>query len=127
MRKIIQTDQAPAAIGPYVQAIDTGTSLHLSGQLPINMATNDIPDNIEEQTKHSLKNIRAIVEAAGYDFSDIIHCTIYLTDMADFSAVNEVYGQAFPEGAYPTRSCIAVREIPKGARVEIEALAKKDH
>jgi len=120
----IKTDKAPSAVGPYSQAIEVNNTLYLSGQLPINPKDGNMPESIGEQTQQSLNNIRAILEKADYSINNLIHCTIYLTDMEDFSTVNEVYGAFFDE-KFPTRSCFAVKELPKNASVEIEATAVK--
>lgn len=122
-KEIISTDQAPAAIGPYVQAVRSGGLLFLSGQLGFDMTDGSIPEAVEEQAANSLKNLQTILREAGTDKSRVVKTTIFLTDMGDFGKVNEVYG-AFFEGNYPARSCVAVRELPKAAKVEIECIAE---
>ncbi len=122
----IQTDQAPAAIGPYSQAIDSGASLvFVSGQLPIDPTTGAfVPGGIREQTRQSLTNAQAILAAAGLNLSNVVKTTVFLADMGDFAAMNEVYAQFFA-APYPARSAVAVKTLPKGALVEIECIAAK--
>ncbi len=125
--KAIQTEKAPAAIGPYSQAIDSGAGIvFVSGQLPINPATGAFPEGgIREQTAQSLGNARAILEAAGLGLQNVIKTTVFLADMADFAAMNEVYAQFFA-APFPARSAVAVRTLPKGALVEIECIAARN-
>lgn len=122
MKKVISTTAAPGAIGPYSQAIDTGTFVFASGQIPLDPATGEIPQGIAAQTARSLANVRAILEAAGLTMANVVKTTVFLSDMANFGPMNEVYAQAFAE-PYPARSAVAVRELPKGVLVEIEVLA----
>lgn len=122
MKKVIATTAAPGAIGPYSQAIDTGTFVYASGQIPVNPATGEIPEGITAQTEQSLRNVAAILEAAGLTMSNVVKTTVFLSDMANFGAMNEVYARAF-EMPYPARSAVAVRELPKGVMVEIEVIA----
>lgn len=124
--KAIHTDKAPAAIGPYSQAIDSGAGIiFVSGQLPIDPATGTFPDGgIREQTRQSLCNARAILEAAGLGLQHVVKTTVFLADMADFAAMNEVYAQFFA-APFPARSAVAVKTLPKGALVEIECIAAK--
>ena len=124
--KAIQTEQAPAAIGPYSQAIDSGAGLvFVSGQLPIDPATGAFPEGgIREQTRQSLSNARAILETAGLGLQQVVKITVFLADMADFAAMNEVYAQFF-SAPFPARSAVAVKTLPKGALVEIECIAAK--
>ena len=124
--KAIQTEKAPAAIGPYSQAIDSGAGLvFVSGQLPIDPATGAFPEGgIQEQTSQSLSNARAILEAAGLGLQQVVKTTVFLADMADFAAMNEVYAQFF-SAPFPARSAVAVKTLPKGALVEIECIAAK--
>ena len=117
----ISTEGAPSAIGPYSQAVERNGMLFISGQLPIDPGTGTMPDTASAQTERSLMNIRAIAEAAGYDMSDCVKLTIYLSDLTSFSEVNEVYRTFFTE-PYPARSCIEVSAIPKGAMLEIDAI-----
>ncbi|MBR4524124.1 MAG: RidA family protein [Bacteroidales bacterium] len=125
--KAIQTEKAPAAIGPYSQAIDSGADIvFVSGQLPINPATGAFPEGgIREQTRQSLSNARAILEAAGLGLQDVVKTTVFLADMADFAAMNEVYAQFFA-APFPARSAVAVKTLPKGALVEIECIAARN-
>ena len=125
MNKVINTDQAPAAIGPYSQAIQKGDFLFASGQLGIDPATGEfVEGGVKEQTIQVFKNIRAIISEAGYTMGNIVKTTVFLADMADFATVNEVYASQF-EGAFPARSAIAVRTLPKNGLVEIEVIAIK--
>ena len=124
--KPISTPQAPAAIGPYSQAVDSGTGLvFLSGQLPIDPATGAFPEGgVKEQTHQSLCNAKAILEAAGLSLSQVVKTTVFLADMGDFAAMNEVYASFFCE-PFPARSAVAVKTLPKGALVEIECIAAR--
>lgn len=119
---VISTPNAPAAIGAYSQAIKAGNLLFASGQLGINPATGELPASFSEQAEQSLKNVKAILEEAGLSFSNVVKATVYMSDMANFAALNEVYGRYFVK-PYPTRSAVAVKELPKGALVEIEVIA----
>ena len=122
--KPISTNKAPAAIGPYSQALDSGAGLiYLSGQLPIDPATGAFPEGgIKEQTRQSLLNAEAILIEAGLSLSNVVKTTVFLADMGDFVAMNEVYSQFFLP-PYPARSAVAVKTLPKGALVEIECIA----
>ncbi|MBP5539720.1 MAG: RidA family protein [Bacteroidales bacterium] len=122
--KAIQTDQAPAAIGPYSQAIDSGAGLvFVSGQLPIDPATGAFaPGGVREQTRQSLTNAQAILAAAGLGLGNVVKTTVFLADMGDFAAMNEVYAQFF-SAPCPARSAVAVKSLPKNALVEIECIA----
>ena len=123
MKKVIKTTKAPAAIGPYNQAIQVGNLVYTSGQIPIDPATgNFVEGGIKEQTRQSLLNVKAILEEAGLTMSDVIKTTIFMADMNDFSDMNAVYSEFFPE-PYPARSAVAVKTLPKGALVEIEVVA----
>lgn len=125
MKKVISTTNAPKAVGPYSQAIQLGDMLFCSGQISINPETGEVfTGDIKTQTQMVLKNIAGVLDAAGMNFSNIVKATIFLTDMNDFAAVNEVYGAAFPAQP-PARSCVAVAALPKGVNVEIEVLAHK--
>ena len=121
-KKIINTEKAPAAIGPYVQAIEANGTLYVSGQLGINMETGEIPEDVADQARCSLKNMSEILAEAGIDYKYVIKTTIFLTDMGDFGTVNEVYGEFF-QGENPARSCVAVKTLPKDGKVEIECIA----
>lgn len=122
----LSTAAAPAAIGPYSQAIDSGAGLvFVSGQLPIDPATGAFPEGgVKEQTRQSLTNARAILESAGLSLANVVKTTVFLADMADFAAMNEVYASFF-EAPFPARSAVAVKALPKGALVEIECIAAK--
>ena len=123
--KAISTKNAPAAIGPYSQAIEANGFIYASGQLPINPATGAFPEGgIKEQTRQSLLNAQAILKEAGSDLNKVVKTTVLLADIADFAAMNEVYASFF-EAPYPARSAFAVRDLPKGALVEIEMIAVK--
>ncbi len=124
--KAIHSEHAPAAIGPYSQAIDSGAGLvFVSGQLPIDPATGAFPGGgIREQTRQSLLNARAILEAAGLGLGNVVKTTVFLADMGDFAAMNEVYAQFFA-APYPARSAVAVKTLPKGALVEVECIAAR--
>ena len=125
MKNVISTPNAPAAIGPYSQAIETDGYLFTSGQIPINPATGEVEGTtIEEQAGQVMKNIGAVLEAAGLDFSHVVKTTCFLADLADFAAFNAVYGKYFPEAA-PARSCFAVAGLPKGAKLEVETICVK--
>ena len=125
MNKIIHTENAPAAIGPYSQAVQAGNLLFVSGQIPIDPATGAFAgEDIVTQTRQSLTNLRAIVEEAGYSLSDVVKVTVLMADMADFAAMNGVYAEFFKENC-PARAAFAVKELPRGAKVEIEAIAAK--
>ena len=125
MKKAISTQNAPGAIGPYSQAIEANGFIYLSGQLPIVPATGAFPEGgIKEQTRQSLLNAQAILKEAGADLSNVVKTTVLLADIADFGAMNEVYAEFF-SAPYPGRSAFAVRDLPKGALVEIEMIAAK--
>ena len=125
MKVKIETAKAPAAIGPYSQGISAGELVFVSGQLPIDPATGVMPEDIASQTRQSLCNLKSILEAAGSGMDKVCKTTVFLQDMNDFAAMNQVYEEAFGEGAYPARSAVAVAKLPKGASVEIEAIACK--
>lgn len=122
--KQIATNNAPAAIGPYSQAIEVNGMVFASGQLPINPATGTFPDGIKEQTRQSLTNAKAILEEAGTDLTHVVKTTVFLSDMDNFGAMNEVYAEFFQQ-PYPARSAVAVKTLPKNALVEIECIAVK--
>ena len=124
MNNAISTEKAPAAIGPYSQAMKAGDTIYVSGQLPIDPATGAFAgDDITAQTRQSLTNIRSILEAAGADMSKVVKTTVLLKNIADFAAMNEVYAQFFQE-PFPARSAVQVARLPKDAKVEIEAIAQ---
>ena len=123
--KSIHTNQAPAAIGPYSQAIEANGMIFASGQIPIDPATGQfVEGGIQEQTRQALTNARNILQAAGTDMENVIKTTVYLSDIHNFAAMNEVYAQFFTE-PFPARSAVSVKDLPKGALVEIEVLAIK--
>ncbi len=123
MKKVISTEAAPAAIGPYSQAIEHNGVLHCSGQIPLDPATMQIVgDNASDQAKQVMKNLGAVLEAAGSDFSKILKCSIFLDDMGDFGEVNEVYGSYFKSDP-PARETVAVQTLPKSVLVEISCIA----
>lgn len=123
--KQISTQNAPAAIGPYSQAIEVNGFVYASGQLPIDPATGAFPEGgVKEQTRQSLLNVKAILEEAGLALSNVVKTTVYLADMGDFAAMNEVYSQFFAQ-TFPARSAIAVKALPKGALVEVEVVAAR--
>lgn len=122
MKQVISTDKAPAAIGPYSQAIKANGFLFASGQIPIDPATGAFPEGIEAQTEQSLKNVKAILEAEGLTFADVVKTTVFIQNMGDFAKVNEIYSRYFTENP-PARSCVEVAKLPKGALVEIEIIA----
>ncbi len=126
MKKIIATPNAPAAIGPYSQAVEVNDMLFLSGQIPINPQSGEIVDrNIKEQTLQVFKNIAAILEKSGYKMNQIVKTTVFISDMSLFGEMNEVYAQQFSD-EFPARSTIAVKGLPKGALIEIEVVAIKE-
>jgi 2-iminobutanoate/2-iminopropanoate deaminase len=125
MKKIFSTSKAPAAIGPYSQAVEMRNTLYISGQIPINPQTGKIIEgDITAQTEQVFRNIAAILEVAGYKFSDVIKSTCMLSDITDFKAMNEVYVRYYTE-KYPARSAFAVKALPLGALIEIETIAMK--
>lgn len=124
MKNVVKTDKAPGAIGPYSQGIQVGNMYFFSGQLPLNAKTGVMPETIEEQTKQSLENIKGLLESQGMDLSNVVKTTVFLDNIADFGAMNEVYAQYFVE-PYPARSAVEVGKLPKDALVEIEVIAVK--
>lgn len=119
--KIINTDRAPGAIGPYSQAYEINGAVYTSGQLPVNPATGEMPTGIAAQARQSYENVQAILTAAGSDCEKVFKTTCFLADMNDFAAFNEIYAQYFTSKR--ARSCVAVKQLPKGALCEIEAIA----
>lgn len=123
MKKVISTSKAPAAIGPYSQAIQVGNFVYTSGQIPIDPSTGQFAEGgIKEQTRQSLLNVKAILEESGLTLGDVVKTTVFMADMNDFADMNSVYAEFFSE-PYPARSAVAVRTLPKGALVEIEVVA----
>lgn len=121
-KQIISTNNAPAAIGPYSQGISLENLIFVSGQIPVNPETGEIAKDIREQTKQSMKNIESILKQSGASLNDVVKITIFVTDLSNFTDVNEVYGSFFTEN-YPARSCVEVSKLPKGVGIEIEAIA----
>ncbi|WP_455109728.1 RidA family protein [Porphyromonas sp.] len=124
MKKIIATDKAPAAIGPYSQAVLLDDTLYASGQLGIDPSTGNFPEGITAQTEQSFRNIHAILAEAGMTIDDVVKTTCFLADMGDFAAMNAVYERQF-SGSFPARSAVAVKTLPKNGLVEIEIIARK--
>lgn len=124
MKKVIHTENAPAAIGPYSQAIEANGMLFISGQIPVDPATGIVPEGITAQTEQVMKNIAAILDEAGYTFDNVVKTTCLLSDIANFGAMNEVYAKYFTSNP-PARAAFAVRDLPKGVMVEIESIAVK--
>ena len=122
--RIIQSKNAPAAIGPYSQAIMAGNLLFTSGQLGLNPETGALPETVEEQTKQSLKNVQAILEEAGLQKTDVIKTVVFLKNMSDFAVVNGIYADFFGDHK-PARSCVEVAQLPKGGLIEIEVVASR--
>ena len=123
MREIVSTEKAPGAIGPYSQAIKTGGMMYCSGQIPIDPATGEFVSNdISEQTEQVLKNLAAVLEAGGTSLDNVVKTTVFLADMSDFAAMNEVYGRYFSENK-PARATVQAARLPRDARVEIECIA----
>jgi len=125
MKRIINTPNAPAAIGPYSQAVEVGNTLYISGQIPLNPETMKVVEGgISEQTEQVLKNIGAILSEAGYTFQDVVKSTCLLSDIANFKAMNEVYAKYYSENS-PARASFAVKDLPLGVLIEIETIAAK--
>lgn len=124
MKKAISTTKAPGAIGPYSQAIDAGSFVFISGQIPVNPGTGNIPEGITAQTAQSISNIKAILAEAGLSVDNVVKTTVFLANMGDFAAMNEVYAANFTS-PFPARSAVAVKELPKQVLVEIEVIAVK--
>ena len=124
MKQVINTANAPKAIGPYSQAIKAGNTLYISGQIPINPQTGTVPEGITAQTEQVMNNIEAILTEAGYSFAEVVKSTCLLSDMKNFAAMNEVYGSRYKENP-PARAAFAVKELPLGVLVEIETIAVK--
>ena len=124
MKKVIATEKAPKAVGPYSQAIEVDGTLYVSGQIPVVPEDGSVPSSIEEQTRQSLKNVGAILEAAGMTYDNVVKTTVLLDDIANFKAMNEIYAEFFV-GDKPARACYQVAALPMGVKVEIEAVAVK--
>lgn len=126
MKKMISTSKAPAAIGPYSQAIQVGNLIYTSGQIPIDPATGQLVEGgVKEQTRQSLNNIQAILQEAGLTMTSVVKTTVFMADMADFADMNSIYAEFFTE-PYPARSAVAAKTLPKNALVEIEVVAEKE-
>ncbi len=124
MKKAISTDKAPAAIGPYSQAIEVNGMIYTSGAIPVNPETQMIPEGVEAQADQAIYNMKAILEAAGTTIENVIKTTVFIKDMNDFTKINEVYAKHFT-GTFPARSCVEVARLPKDVLLEIEAIAVK--
>ena len=124
MKISISTSSAPTAVGPYSQAVESGGFIFVSGQLPVDPATGEIPDGAAAQAERVFANVLAILAVAGLRPESVVKTTVFLADLADFAAVNEVYARVFP-APFPARSCVQVAAIPKGARLEVEAIAAR--
>ena len=124
MRQVINTDQAPAPVGPYNQAIASGNTLYISGQIPIDPATGElIQSDIETETRQVMHNLGAVLHAAGIDYGNILMCTVYVSDMNDYGRINGVYSQFFDDETAPARALVEVTGLPKGANIEISVIA----
>lgn len=124
-KRIVRTDRGPKAIGPYSQAVDLGDLVFVSGQIPLDPATQQtVPGDIKAQTERVLRNLQGIVEAAGLSLGHVVRTTVFLADLAEFPAMNEVYATFFPQDP-PARSTVQVAALPKGARIEIDAIARR--
>ena len=122
MKHVVSTAAAPAALGSYSQGIDAGPFVFVSGQLPVDPATGEIPDDAAAQAERAFANVRAILAAAGLGLEHVAKTTVFLSDLADFAAVNEVYSRMF-SAPFPARSCVQAAALPRGARLEVEAIA----
>ena len=124
MKKVISTDKAPAAIGPYSQAIEVNGMVYTSGVIPVNPATGGIPEGPKAQAEQAMKNLSNLLEAAGSSLEKVVKTTVFIKEMNDFGAINEVYADFFP-APFPARSCVEVARLPKDVMLEIEAVAVK--
>lgn len=118
----VSTPSAPAALGPYSQAVDTGSTVYCSGQLGLDPATGNLADGVQAQTHQALKNLQAVLNEAGLSLDNVVKTTVFVQDLADFGTVNEIYGTYF-HGGFPARSCVQIAALPKNALVEIECIA----
>ncbi|MDD2958531.1 MAG: RidA family protein [Lachnospiraceae bacterium] len=125
MKKVISTDKAPAAIGPYSQAIEVNGLVYTSGQIPVDPATGAAPEGAAAQAEQAFKNLAALLEAAGSSMAQVIKTTVFIKDMNDFGTINEVYARYFP-APFPSRSCVEVARLPKDVLLEVEAIAVKN-
>lgn len=124
MKKVVKTDLAPGAIGPYSQGIDLGDIIFFSGQIPLVPATGEMPEGIEAQAKQAFENVKGLLESQGLDFSHVVKTTVFLDNMDDFNTVNGIYAEYFVE-PFPARSAVEVAKLPKGALIEVEIIATK--
>lgn len=124
MTKVVKTDKAPGAIGPYSQGIDLGNMIFFSGQIPLDPETGEMPEGIEAQTKRALENVKGLLESQSLDFSNVVKTTVFLQSMDDFAVMNGIYAEYFVE-PYPARSAVEVAKLPKGALIEVEVIAVK--
>ena len=124
MKKAISTDKAPAAIGPYSQAIEVNGMVYTSGVIPVNPATGEIPSGVEAQAEQAFSNMAALLEAAGTDMASVVKTTVFIKEMNDFAKINEIYAKYFT-APYPSRSCVEVSRLPKDVLLEIESIATK--
>ena len=124
MKKVISTDKAPAAIGPYSQAIEVNEMVYTSGVIPVNPATGEIPSGVEAQAEQAFSNMAALLEAAGTDMASVVKTTVFIKEMNDFAKINEIYAKYFT-GTFPARSCVEVARLPKDVLLEVEAIATK--
>lgn len=124
MKRVINTEKAPSAIGPYSQAIMAGNTVFTSGQIPVNPATGEVPEGIEAQAVQALENLKHVLDAAGCSMADVVKTTVFIKDMGSFPVINKIYSTYFVE-PFPARSCVEVAQLPKGVLIEIEAVAVK--
>ena len=124
MKKVISTEKAPAAIGPYSQAIEVNGIIYTSGPIPVNPATGEIPEGIEAQAEQVMENVKNLLESAGTSMANVIKTTVFIKDMGEFTKINEIYARYF-EGDCPARSCVEVARLPKDVLMEMEAIALK--
>lgn len=122
MKKIISTDKAPGAIGPYSQGVIVGNMVYTSGQIPVNPATGTFPEDIQEQAKQALENVKAVLAEAGTTLDKVFKTTVFISDMEQFGLINEIYAQYFT-GDFPARSCVQVAKLPLGVGLEVEVIA----
>lgn len=125
MSRVINTENAPAAIGPYVQGVDLGNMIMTSGQIPVDPKTGDVPQDVAAQARQALENVKAVVQAAGLTVADIVKTTVFVKDLGDFSTINAAYETFFTENnaTFPARSCVEVARLPKDVKIEVEAIA----
>lgn len=124
MTKVVKTNKAPGAIGPYSQGIDVGNMIFFSGQIPLDPETGEMPEGIEAQTRRALDNVKGLLESQGLTFKNVVKTTVFLDDINDFATMNGIYAEYFEE-PYPARSAVEVGKLPKGALLEVEVIAVK--